>query len=235
VDHLLGLCARAGVRIRLAACSSLLSRGSRVTGSRTSDGEDVAAALVVTCVGAWTPTLLPDLAQVLRATAQPVLHFRPTDPDDFRGDRFPPFAADIAGSGWYGFPALPDGRVKIAHHGRGVPADPGSTGTVQPAHVRRTRSFLAEAIPDLANAPVVGKRICLYCDSFDGDLFIGHDPTREGLVVAAGGSGHAFKFAPMLGPIIADVVERRANPWADRFRWRGPGRPKTEEARSDVP
>jgi hypothetical protein len=46
------------------------------------------------------------------------------------------------------------------------------------------------------------------------------DPDRAGLVVAAGDSGHGFKFAPVLGPLIADVVERRPNAWAPRFAWR---------------
>jgi len=71
----------------------------------------------------------------------------------------------------------------------------------------------------------------MYCDSFDGDLWIDHDPRHEGLVVASGGSGHAFKFAPVLGPLISDVLERKPNPWTDRFRWRARGEMKTEEAR----
>jgi glycine/D-amino acid oxidase-like deaminating enzyme len=48
------------------------------------------------------------------------------------------------------------------------------------------------------------------------------------LVVAAGGSGHTFKFAPILGQLIADVVERAPNPYASRFAWR-----RRAEARSD--
>jgi glycine/D-amino acid oxidase-like deaminating enzyme len=47
-----------------------------------------------------------------------------------------------------------------------------------------------------------------------------HDPHHPGLIVAAGDSGHGFKFAPILGDIIADVVERIPNPWAERYRWR---------------
>jgi glycine/D-amino acid oxidase-like deaminating enzyme len=72
----------------------------------------------------------------------------------------------------------------------------------------------------------------MYCDSFDGDLFIAADPNREGLVVASGGSGHGFKFAPVLGAIAADVVEARDNRLARRFAWRSLGRLSTEEARS---
>ena len=71
----------------------------------------------------------------------------------------------------------------------------------------------------------------MYCDAFDGNLLIGHDPSREGLVVASGGSGHGFKFAPLLGEVIADAVEHRPNKWGARFSWREAGALTTEEAR----
>ena len=71
----------------------------------------------------------------------------------------------------------------------------------------------------------------MYCDSFDGDLWIDRDPDRDGLVVAAGGSGHAFKFAPLIGGIGADAVEGHDNAWASRFAWRERGEIRTEEAR----
>ncbi|HEX2569752.1 MAG TPA: hypothetical protein VH877_09355 [Polyangia bacterium] len=38
-------------------------------------------------------------------------------------------------------------------------------------------------------------------------------------MVAAGGSGHGFKFAPVLGELIADAVEGRASRYAAKFRW----------------
>ncbi len=67
---------------------------------------------------------------------------------------------------------------------------------------------------------MVYTRLCLYADTHDEDFWIARDPAREGLTVASGGSGHGFKFAPVLGGIIADAVEGRANPWLDKFRWR---------------
>ncbi|MHC4846807.1 MAG: NAD(P)/FAD-dependent oxidoreductase, partial [Planctomycetota bacterium] len=69
------------------------------------------------------------------------------------------------------------------------------------------------------DAELIGTRLCLYCDTADDRFWIDHDPEREGLVVAAGGSGHAFKFAPVLGELIADVVERRPNERAATMRW----------------
>ena len=43
---------------------------------------------------------------------------------------------------------------------------------------------------------------------------------REGLLAAVGDSGHGFKFAPVLGEIIADAVEKKPNPILQKFRWR---------------
>jgi glycine/D-amino acid oxidase-like deaminating enzyme len=108
---------------------------------------------------------------------------------------------------------------------------PDAQRRIPDGHEDRCRRFLATTFPDLAAAPVVGRRVCLYCDSFDGHFLIDHDPDRLGLVVAAGGSGHGFKFAPVLGPLIADITEGRAHPWAARFAWRRLGPRAFEQAR----
>jgi len=90
---------------------------------------------------------------------------------------------------------------------------------------------LRGTFPALADAPVLLKRLCAYCDSWDGNLWIDHDPARPGLLVTAGDSGHAFKFTPLLGEIIADVLERRPNQFASKFAWRLRGVITTEDAR----
>ena len=85
---------------------------------------------------------------------------------------------------------------------------------------RNAPSYVNATFPSLADAPVVYMRVCMYCDTHDGHFWIARDPEREGLVVAAGDSGHGFKFAPVLGEIIADALEERDNPLLDKFRWR---------------
>jgi len=210
----------------------LLDDGSRVTGVRTSDGRRLRARLTVVAAGAWTPALVPGLDEVMWATGQPVLHFEVSDPEAWQPPRFLPWAADIARTGWYGFPALEDGTLKIGHHGAGRRVDPDAPRRVEPEHEKRCRRFLAEALPDLADAALAESRLCLYCDTFDSDFWIDRHPELQGLVVAAGGSGHGFKFAPVLGPIVADAAEGRENRWARRFRWRPPGEGRVEPARA---
>jgi glycine/D-amino acid oxidase-like deaminating enzyme len=112
--------------------------------------------------------------------------------------------------------------VKVANHGQGLAADPSGERQVPASEEDRFRSFLRQALPGLAEAPVARTRLCFYCDTFDGDFFIGRDHQHENLVVCAGDSGHAFKFAPLLGSITADVVEGRPNRWKDHFAWRHP-------------
>jgi len=91
------------------------------------------------------------------------------------------------------------------------------------------RSFLAATFPRLADAPIVYTRVCLYCDSWDGHFWIARDPDRPGLMIATGDSGHAFKFAPVLGRLVADTVEGRSHPLEAKFRWRPGNRPRRSD------
>jgi glycine/D-amino acid oxidase-like deaminating enzyme len=82
------------------------------------------------------------------------------------------------------------------------------------------RKFLRSTIPALVDAPIVYTRVCMYCDTNDGDFWIAPDPERLNLVIATGDCGHGFKFAPVLGELVADAVERKENPLLKKFRWR---------------
>lgn len=201
-------------------------------GVRLTDGRWLPADGVVLAAGAWTPSLHPALADRLWATAQPVLLVAPPDPERFTPPQFPVFAADISRDGWYGFPVAEDGVLKIANHGTGRRVDASVGRALEPGAEARARAFLADALPDAADAPRVGGRTCLYCDSFDGDFWLDRDPERPDLVVAAGGSGHAFKFAPLLGEILAETCERDLPRELARWRWRARGSRATDVLRA---
>jgi len=97
-----------------------------------------------------------------------------------------------------------------------------SVRSVTDTDVEQLRTFLAGTFPALQNAPVVATRRCLYADTPDGDFWIDRHPQWAGLTVAGGDSGHAFKFGPVLGELIADVLENKPNPYKQKFRWRRP-------------
>jgi glycine/D-amino acid oxidase-like deaminating enzyme len=189
---------------------------------------------VVVAAGSWSARLVPELEGRVRAVGQPVLHLSPARPEAFATPAFWPWAADIANTGWYGFPLHPSGVVKVANHGRGVPIDPEGPREVPDAVVEEARRFLQGTLPALAQAPVVARRLCPYCDSVDGDFWIDALPSDPSVIVATGGSGHGFKFAPVLGELIAAVVEGKDHPRRGRFAWREPAVGRTEHARSQA-
>jgi glycine/D-amino acid oxidase-like deaminating enzyme len=208
-----------GVELREHAKFCALDEASdRVKGIVFESGEKLPADAVVMAVGAWTPYVLPFTHDFFRASGQPVFHLKPAQPELFAPERFPIFGADISATGFYGFPLNRDGVVKIANHGLGREMSPDSPErVVTKEEENRMRRFLADSFPSLADAPVVFTRVCFYCDTKDGDFWIAPDPDRTGLTIAAGDCGHGFKFAPVLGGIIADAVEGKVNP---KFRWR---------------
>jgi glycine/D-amino acid oxidase-like deaminating enzyme len=142
-----------------------------------------------------------------------------------------PWAVDISETGWYGFPSLEDGTLKVANHGPGSRIHPSERSKVPAGDEARFRGFFKEYLPSLVDAPRIGSRLCFYADRWNGDLYIDSVPGYEGLTVATGGSGHAFKFAPELGDLIANIVEGVDNAERRRFRWRVAGERQTEEAR----
>ena len=212
----------AGVKLcEGATFSQLNERDNRVSGIALNDGQQIAGDFVVMAVGAWTPYVLPFTKKFFHATGQPVFHLKPSKPELFAPQRFPVFGADITTTGYYGFPINRDGVLKIANHGTGREMSPDSPERVVTSDDENNlRKFLTSTFPSLTDAPIVDSRVCMYCDTHDGHFWIARDPEREGLVVAAGDSGHGFKFAPVLGEIIADAVEGKDNPLLDKFRWR---------------
>jgi glycine/D-amino acid oxidase-like deaminating enzyme len=204
-----------------ASFSKLDENDDGVSGIVLGTGERIASDLVVMTVGAWTPYLLPFTKKFFRASGQPVFHLQPRQPELFAPECFPVFGADITTTGYYGFPINPDGVMKIANHGPGREMSPESSErAVTLEDEKNLREFLSSTFPALADAPIVYSRICMYCDTHDGHFWIARDPDRRELIIAAGDCGHGFKFAPVLGEIIADAVEEKPNPILQKFCWR---------------
>lgn len=222
------------IRVRTPA-RSLLFQGDRVSGVEDTSGARHEADLVLLANGSWTGSFRPDLATSLRRTYHPVWHLRPGDLDLFRENTFPVFTADITRTAYYGFPLHPVHQVvKIGHHGRGLEFGEEADLSVPEALTDKMREFLERSIPALAEAEILYARLCPYCDTTDLNFWIAQDPERLGLTIAAGGSGHAFKFAPLLGSWIADAVEGAENSLTDRFRWRPEQLPETDRLRFDA-
>jgi sarcosine oxidase len=177
--------------------------GVRVTTER---GE-VRAGCAIVAAGPWLKTLLPQLAVPLRVTRQVLAWFAPVrHAHQFAADCFPVFLLQNQDGLFYGFPADNTG-VKIAkHHHLDETADPDDCSrTVSAADETVIRSVLKAHVPD-ADGPLVVARTCLYTMTPDGDFILDRLPGRPQIIVASPCSGHGFKFAPLIGEILADLA-----------------------------
>ena len=232
VELLAKWCRKAGVHIAAGeGMKKLLNKKGRIIGFESSTGRQHLAELTILAAGAWTPNLLPEPGQRLRAAGQPVFHLLLPSEKRQPWLSLPGWCADISNTGWYGFPAQENGILKIARHGPGILPDANGRWSIPQSEWEAFRQFIASSLPGLVDVPVAATRVCRYCDSVDSDFLIDLHPDRPGLMVMSGGSGHGFKFAPVLGRIAADVLEGKTNPFAHRFRWNRPLTARKEAAR----
>jgi sarcosine oxidase len=107
----------------------------------------------------------------------------------------------------YGFPLLEDiPGFKIGHHGPGRDTDPDRVARDPQAGDEATfRPVLREMIPQ-ADGPLLSMKVCLYTNSPDHHFVIDRHPTFDRVTVACGFSGHGFKFASVVGEILADLA-----------------------------
>jgi len=147
--------------------------------------------------------LLPDLHAPLRVTRQVMAWFEPLEAALFTPDRFPVFLLESPHGVHYGFP-LDDTGVKVAKHHHGDETVDPDTCDPQISNADEViiRSSLAEYLP-AANGPLKAAQTCLYTMAPDGDFVI---DSLGPIVVASACSGHGFKFAPVVGEIVADLV-----------------------------
>lgn len=179
---------------------------------RTDRGVYRGRAAVVTA-GPWSSRLLADSrihSPTLTVTRQSLGWTRPADPASYTPDRFPCWAwEDAPGSLHYGFPILGDGLMRVARHRRGPVTDPDADDRApMPADADEYMPGVRAVVPGCG--PLAREGVCLYTNSADGH-FILDRASLDGspnapIWLACGFSGHGFKFAPVVGHIMADLA-----------------------------
>jgi sarcosine oxidase len=160
--------------------------------------------------GAWAAQLLAELGLPLTVERQVLYWFEPTGGiEPFQVGRFPIYIwEDDTGDMIYGFPAQdgPPGGVKVAFFYRGHQADPDRVDrTVKPDEIAEMRSVLAQRIPSL-NGPLLETATCLYTLTPDQHFIIAPHPNLPQVIIASPCSGHGYKFASVIGEILADLA-----------------------------
>jgi sarcosine oxidase len=177
---------------------------------RTARGTYAADHLVITA-GPWAPQLLREMNLPLSVTRQVVYRFEPIGSVEFfRRDRMPIYIREMATDQpmLYGFPLTgPDSEgVKVGLHGSNEFCTPDTVDReIRPEDERVIRERLAEALPLLAGR-LLHAETCLYTMTPDEHFVIDKHPEFSQVTLAAGFSGHGFKFASVLGEALAELA-----------------------------
>ena len=165
-----------------------------------------ASRLVVTA-GSWAPKLLPELARFAVPERQVLIWTQPLRPQHFRLGAFPVCNIDVPDGVFYAFPVYGNPGFKIGkyHHRREV-VDPDRMDR----HVYREdeeilRDGIRQYFPD-ANGPTLALSTCMFTNSPDEHFILDHHPSFPEVSIAVGFSGHGFKFASVVGEIMADLA-----------------------------
>lgn len=175
---------------------------------RTGD-ETIEAERLLVCAGPWAGKLIPALEAACRPERQALAWILPRDPALFGVGRFPVFVLEDPKGLYYGFPSfdVPGVKLGLYHHLREA-IDPDSTDrSTTDEDDAVLRSFAARALNGM-DGPTTMLTACIFTNSPDEHFIIGPLPGQEQVIVAAGFSGHGFKFCSVVGEVLADLAMR---------------------------
>jgi sarcosine oxidase len=177
--------------------------GVRVT---LDDGTHVDAERLALCAGPWFARVAPELRIPLFVERNVQFWFAPREREVVSPERLPIWCVQRDGARMlYGFPDFGDG-VKAAHHGSGVEADPDALDRdVRDDEIAAVGDQLAAFVPPAAG-PFLRAAPCMYTNTPDEHFVIGRHPAHARVALAGGFSGHGYKFAPVVGEIVAALL-----------------------------
>ncbi|HMF78858.1 MAG TPA: N-methyl-L-tryptophan oxidase [Bryobacteraceae bacterium] len=168
------------------------------------------AARLIIAPGAWASELLGDLQIPFDVRRHVMCWFQPADNENgFQPDQFPIYIWDVDGHHcFYGFPATGNAAdgVKAAMHSGGRPCTASNIDReISDGDVADVRDHLERFIPSL-NGPLLRAATCMYTLTPDQHFVVAIHPRHPQVCVAAGFSGHGFKFTSVMGEILAGLA-----------------------------
>lgn len=174
---------------------------------RTGRDTYTADRLVVTA-GPWAAKLVPELAAYAVPERQVLGWFQPERPELFTPETFPVFGVLTEEGRYYGFPSytVPGFKIGRSHHLE-QKVDPDLMDReVHAEDEAILRQAVSRYFP-LAAGELLDRKTCIYTNTPDEHFMIGVLPEHPQVSVAAGFSGHGFKFASVIGEIMADLAQ----------------------------
>ncbi|KAI0438555.1 FAD dependent oxidoreductase [Xylaria telfairii] len=209
---------------------------------RTADGMAHDGDLVVVAGGGWTAGLLPESDGLIETTAGSVATIQiPKDRPDlwtrFAPENFPVISWGMKeGKDMYSFPRDENGVIKVGFRrtkwtsygdvaGKRISV-PTALGVVRenipiPA-VEAIKEYISINLPELTELGLSSTKLCWYTDSIDNSFVVDFVPSHPRVAICSGGSGHGFKFLPILGREVVKILEGKGDQtvYGEMWKWR---------------
>ena len=170
------------------------------------DAGPIEADRVIVAAGGWVADLVPELKPHLSLARQVLCWFEPREREAVRPDRLPVFIIDGEDDIAYGFPDIGSGFKCASHLASGALSHADDARQdAGPADEARMRDFLDAYLP-VAAGPLRAMNTCFYTKTRDEDFVIDLHPGDNRIVVASPCSGHGYKFASVIGEVLADLA-----------------------------
>lgn len=192
------------------------------------DADTYTAHSLVVCGGPWLAA--PDspirVTAPLKIERQVQMWFKPKQAELMVPGNLPAFIHFVGDSAYTVVPLkdAPGLKVCLHHREQFVESPSALKRTVTAEDVAPIRNYMEEYLPD-ANGQLMDAKACMYTNTQDEHFLVGRHPQYERVFIAGGFSGHGFKFAPVIGRGIADLVTQgTTSPELDlfdpcRFTW----------------
>jgi sarcosine oxidase len=180
--------------------------------------ESYRARKLVITAGPWASQLCPVLRNLAIPERQVVLWAQPLRPELFRLGVFPVFNLEAPEGRFYGSPeyGVPGFKIGKYHHRR-QNVDPTSIDReIHPEDEAVLREGIRQYFPD-ADGPALAMKTCMFTNSPDEHFILDAHPEAENVYIAAGFSGHGFKFASVVGEIMTDLALGGGAKFADQL------------------
>jgi sarcosine oxidase/L-pipecolate oxidase len=227
---------------------SLIKSNGKVEGVQTENGIYKAETTIVAAVP-WSTSLLPELAGISEAQNGNIILVKIPDNrqdliDKYLVENFPALAwrtgALLENSNFSGLSMFPatNGYLKFIIRQKkysnpqvingsiiSVPVTERSSppeSRLSIDIVRQVKYFIKVFLPDLVPLGIHRTLLLWYTDTINNEFLIDRVPNKEGLIICTGGSGHGFKFLPILGKYVVDILRGEKNEYTEKFKWRDP-------------
>ncbi len=175
--------------------------------SITTDRRKIVAGKLIITSGAWANREMLSLGIDFDIWRKVLFWYDSPEIANYKLDGFPNFYVELDFGSFYGFPAVNEMGLKIGEHEiPGISSLPDEVRrTLQPSDEPVILQFIEKVFPRFQ--PVrTNFTVCMYTITPDFNFILDVHPEYENVIIGAGFSGHGFKFAPVIGEILADLA-----------------------------